>query len=314
VFCFYITRRRNKKNTAHSHGKSKGLPFAEELHPGNYYEPIETDEKPHGANLIYHEPWGAGQGIDVTNRAKQKDLAYATSEEIRVLIEKMEKDRNSIIEGDEFPTPDPTYYRHVSTFKYNGHNNKDKTDGNLKDKKESETESVASENCGTEKLESEDSKVEADRCIDSDNDSHNGEPDSVSNYFDGYESPRVSSSHPSDVSTVRSTSVQSDTKSELPNYVYEEDDVILDDIEIPDEPAPPIGLAILNQLKEKRKSGDLAEGVEGKIILGAYRDPQAGNDNRTREGTSEADDKSDSKSDAPYSPVYDEIADQQTKL
>ncbi|XP_052790236.1 uncharacterized protein LOC128224425 isoform X2 [Mya arenaria] len=305
----------------HESGGKKCLPFAEESHQANYYEPInDSDSKARDANLIYHEPWGKQDGVDVTNRAKQKDLAYATSEEIKVLIEKMERDRHSIIEGDDdYPSPDPTYYRHVSTFTFHPPERKNLNGNNegCKNKTESEDESLASDNCGTEKLESEDSKVEADRVIDSDCESHKVESETVSAYFDGYESPRVSSSHPSDISTAR-TSVLSDNRSELPNYVYEPDDVILEDhlsdLEIPDEHAPPIGAAILNQLKDKRKSGDLTEQDEGNIVLGAYREPRGSVDSGIREATPDSPDTEDLKSDYPYSPVYDEIAEQQTRL
>lgn len=286
-------------------------PYMEESHQVNYYEQISdksavaTPEA--GKHVIYHQPWGNQPGVNVQNRAKTADLAYATSEEIKVLIEKMEKDRQSIVDGcdEHYSEPDPTYYRHISTFSFKPHGT-DSPDGQganeQKSKSESETESVASENCGTEKLESEDSKVEADRGIDSDAECHKAESETVSATYDGYESPRVSSCHPSDATESVRTSVRSSVPSEFQNYVYHPDAVILEDsqsdLDIPDEYAPPVSDAV-----KKQSSSD------GKVTLGGYREPKGSNELLF----TDIDSDKDNKSDHPYSPVYDEIK-ENTKL
>lgn len=276
-----------------------------------------------GKNIVYHQPWGHQPGVSVQSRAKPPDLAYATSEEIKVLIEKMEKDQRSIIDGndDHYSEPDPTYYRHISTFTFKPHgsdlrgrNDDDEPDeaddGN---RKESETESVASDNCGTEKLESEDSKVEADRGIDSDVESHKVESETVSACYDGYESPRVSSFNPSDatesVRTSVRSSVRSDNPSELQNYIYQPDDVILEDsqsdLDVPDEHAPPVSVALGSQSKEGNNLD------KGKMVtLGSYREPKGSNEILFADSDSD----NEAQSSHPYSPVYDEIKEHNTKL
>ncbi|XP_052262551.1 uncharacterized protein LOC127866172 isoform X2 [Dreissena polymorpha] len=330
VICLIIRRRqRNKKNQQTPDVKAS-LSLGEESHPLNFYEPIGDESKysrngANNGNLIYHEPWGGQQGTDVGNRLQKKDLAYATSEEIKVLIEKMEQDRHKIVEGssDYYPSPDPTYYRHISTFTFKPHGSKQASKEDDEEEEENDRprtkDGDSDSNCGTDKQESEDSKVEADRGIDWDLESPLVESETVSAYCDGYESPRVSSCQPSESTSVRTSvrsSVKSEDVSELPNYVYEPDSVILEDqfadLEVPDEPAPPVSAAILSRLKEKRKSGELTERKEGEIILGAYREPKGSVENITRETTRDC--TEDSQSDHPYSPVYDEISDKQTKL
>lgn len=320
-------KRRNKKRKALPDAKECS-PYADDTHTNNFYEPI-NDKTPvvsseGGKHVIYHQPWGNQPGVRVQNRAKHDDLAYATSEEIRVLIEKMERDRKSIIDGteDHYTEPDPTYYRHMSTFTFQQHS-KDSPDGEAaseeRNRKESETESVASENCGTEKLESEDSKVEADRVIDSDNESHKVESETVSAYYDGYESPRVSSIHPSDLSeSVRTTSVRSGIKSnnpsELQNYVYHPDDVIFEDsqldLDVPDEPAPPVSEALASQPKKAKNTNDLSREGEGSIRLTGYREPKGSNEILF----ADSDTDNETQSSHPYSPVYDEIKEHNTKF
>lgn len=290
-------------------------PVEDDTQPVNYYEPVSNgDTKPGEGKNIYHQPWGQEAGISVHNRAKPTDLAYATSEEIKVLIEKMEKDRQSIIDGSEqhYSDPDPKYYRHMSTFSFKPDKvysplAMDDTDGT--NKKESETESVASENCGTDKHGSEDSKVEADRGLDSDTESPKFEPEAnMGPYYDGYESPRASQASESVRNSVRSDN--------LPNYVYQPDAVVfednLSDLDVPDEHAPPVSEAMEKQLDKLTDTCDKTV-TENNVTLGAYREPSGSLDNLTRGTTSQLDD-TENKSDHPYSPVYDEIKEQQTKL
>lgn len=289
----------------------------EEAHQVNFYETINdksavsTPEV--GKHVIYHQPWGNQPGVNVQSRAKPADLAYATSEEIKVLIEKMEQDRRVITDGavDHYSEPDPTYYRHISTFSFKPHGT-DSPDGEgpmEKSRKESETESVASENCGTEKLESEDSKVEADRGLDSDTECHRAESETVSATYDGYESPRVSSSQPSDATESVRTSVRSDVPSEFPNYVYHPEAVILEDshsdLDIPEEHAPPVSEAVIKQVQQHKFDKN-----DDKVTLGSYREPKGSNELLFMDSDTDNEDKSDH----PYSPVYDEIKEEHTKL
>lgn len=293
-------------------------PYGEEAHQVNFYEPINdksTVSTPEpGKHVIYHQPWGNQPGVNVQNRAKPADLAYATSEEIKVLIEKMEQDRRVITDGseDHYSEPDPTYYRHISTFSFKPHgtDNPDGVSATEKSRKESETESVASENCGTEKLESEDSKVEADRGLDSDTECQRAESETVSGTYDGYESPRVSSFQPSDATESVRTSVRSDVPSEFQNYVYRPEAVILEDshsdLDVPEEHAPPVSDAVIKQSKQ----GMEIEKNDGKIVLGSYREPKGSNELLFMDSESD----NENNSDHPYSPVYDEIKDVHTKL
>ena len=314
-FPIFSHRRREEQRPAPD--LKERLPTEEETQV-NYYEPINDSEnsKSSDARNIYHQPWGNQPGVKVNNRAKPNELAYATSEEIKVLIEKMEKDRQSIIEGsgEYFPTyaePDPTYYRHMSTFSFKPDkvsspirvHNDEVDNGNTKVGHESD--SNASENYETDKVESEDSKVEADRGIDFDMESPRVEAD-ASGYCDGYESPRVSQS--SDPTDSYRSSMRSDN---LQNYVYKPNDVILEDnisdSDVPDEHAPPVTEALKRMSSRTVDEEASNTKTDGQITLGAYREPSGSLDNLTK-------DHSDNKSDHPYSPVYDEIKDQQTKL
>lgn len=291
----------------------------QEAHQVNFYETVSDKSMctPEGGNhVIYHQPWGNQPGVNVQNRAKPADLAYATSEEIKDLIEKMEKDRQSIIDGsgEHYSEPDPTYYRHISTFSFKPHgiDSPDATD--LRNRIESETESVASENCGTEKLESEDSKVEADRGNDSDMESNRVDSETVSAYYDGYESPRVSSFQPSDATESVRTSVRSDNPSEFQNYVYQPEAVILEDsqsdLDIPEECAPTVSKAVISKSKDSTGSSSQSDANEREITLDVYRQPKGSNELLFMDTDSELE----SRSDHPYSPVYDEIKEQHTKL
>lgn len=306
---FFFNRRRNEKQSVPEMKDS--LPTDDETQV-NYYEPInDLDNKPSEVKNIYHQPWGHQAGINVQNRAKPNDLAYATSEEIKVLIEKMEKDRQSIIEGSgeylsRYAEPDPTYYRHMSTFSFKPDKvncpitDTDEVDNN---KESNETDSNNSENYGTDKLESEDSKVEADRALDFDVESPKVEAD-TSGYCDGYESPRTSRS-----SVTMEPTRHSARSDNLQNYVYKPNDVIIEDrlsdLDVPDEHAPPVSEA----LKRMSSKGTCDTDAQGQVTLGAYREPSGSVDNLTQDIPD-----TDNKSDAPYSPVYDEIKDQQTKL
>ncbi|KAL4241050.1 hypothetical protein ACF0H5_001828 [Mactra antiquata] len=325
VLLLYMRKRRKHKSRKSLPSSKECSPYKDEPQQVNYYEAINDKifipSDGAGNNVIYHQPWGDQPGISVNNRAKPSDLAYATSEEIKVLIEKMEKDRHTIIEGeqDHYSEPDPTYYRHISTFSFKppaGNDNIDGTSGSVVNKRqESETESVASENCGTEKLESEDSKVEADRAIDSDVESHKVESETVSTYFDGYESPRVSSFQPSDTTSVRTSvrsSLKSDNPAELHNYVYQPETVILEDghsdSDVPDEHAPPVSDAVKN--RNQSESTDEDGDDDSVFKLGGYTQPKGSKEVLNIDTDSDED----TTSDHPYSPVYDEIKDQHTKL
>lgn len=55
----------------------------------------------------YHAPWDASVFQAPNNRAKKNDLAYATSDEIQVLIQRMENERGRVSEGLNIPKPIP---------------------------------------------------------------------------------------------------------------------------------------------------------------------------------------------------------------
>lgn len=55
----------------------------------------------------YHAPWDASVFQAPNNRAKKNDLAYATSDEIQVLIQRMENERGCVSEGLNIPKPIP---------------------------------------------------------------------------------------------------------------------------------------------------------------------------------------------------------------
>ncbi|XP_060076688.1 uncharacterized protein LOC132556322 [Ylistrum balloti] len=66
----------------------------------------------------YHMPWDNGNFS--MNRAEQRDLAYATSDEIQVLIQRMEQDRRCLNEGvkeEEQVVPNPNFYIHIDDYK-----------------------------------------------------------------------------------------------------------------------------------------------------------------------------------------------------
>ena len=230
----------------------------------------------------------------------------------------MERDRQFVVEGepDPFPQPDPTYYRHIGNYRYKP-SEVDTPDGISEAEdasevdSETESKSLPSENCGTEKLESEDSKVEADRAIDSDIDSPKPESETVSAYFDGYESPRVSSFQPSDTSS-RRTSVRSDGQSDLGYAKFNQpENVILEDshsdLDIPLEQAPVPDVTITDRDTVCHKS---EKSYSGEITLGSYRQPK---------GSVKVRDEDDENLDENntghyYTTVYDKVSEEQTKL
>lgn len=55
----------------------------------------------------YHAPWDASVFQAPNNRVKKNDLAYATSDEIQVLIQRMENERGRVAEGVNIPKPIP---------------------------------------------------------------------------------------------------------------------------------------------------------------------------------------------------------------
>lgn len=286
----------------------------------NYYETIAPDDSPDKsptstAPRIYHQPWGHTEGISL-NRAKPHDLAYATSEEIKVLIEKMERDRYFLNEGesDHFQEPDPTFYRHISDYRYKPSEVEtpeglSEAEDVVENDSETESKSLKSDNCGTDKLESEDSKVEADRAIDSDVDSPKPESETVSAYFDGYESPRVSSFQPSDTSSQRA-SVRSEILSEVGYSKFNHlENVILEDShsdsDVPLEQAPVPNLQQTSTFKPEMKNF-------GEVSLGSYRQPKGGVG--SEEGIRLIDDLDENKTGHYYTAVYDKISDDHTKL
>ena len=68
----------------------------------------------------YQAPWDASM-LQGPNRMKKNDLAYATSDEIQVLIQRMEHDRRNLNEGASAapaPTPLKSYsYIHIDDYK-----------------------------------------------------------------------------------------------------------------------------------------------------------------------------------------------------
>lgn len=331
LVCLILRKKKNgRKRSPDTNGK--GFPYTDEaIHQVNYYESITPDDSfeksptsPTGPR-IYHQPWGTEQGIKL-NRAKPHDLAYATSEEIKVLIEKMERDRHFLVEGeaDTFQQPDPMYYRHISDYRYKP--SETETPEGLSEAEdvvevdsETESKSVMSENCGTEKLESEDSKVEADRAIDSDVDSPKPESETVSAYFDGYESPRVSSFQPSDTSSQR-TSVRSDIQSDLGYSKFSKaENVILEDshsdLDVPLEQAPVPNISQIDDKTEATDSGFKSDNSKsGEVTLGSYRQPKGSIDSVDTVKFNVKDDLDENKTGHYYTAVYDKISDGQTKL
>ncbi|KAL3877704.1 hypothetical protein ACJMK2_035370 [Sinanodonta woodiana] len=156
-----------------------------------------SDPPPTENKNIYNKPWGDTSAIQV-NRAKPADLAYATSEEIKVLIEKMENDRMNLREGDNYK-PDPKFYRNIRDYKFKlseseDLENPDHLYEDLFDGNDSNTESKQghSDHEVVEVVDSEDSKVEADM-----GDENNLSSDLRASLLEGYESPRSSSYYPS---------------------------------------------------------------------------------------------------------------------
>lgn len=336
-------KKRSRKRPPDVNGKS--FPYTDEaIHQVNYYESITPDDEKSptspGGPRIYHQPWGREPGINV-NRAKPHDLAYATSEEIKVLIEKMERDRHFVVEGEEedrFKQLDPTYYRHMSDYRYKP--SETETPEGLSEAEdvvevdsETESKSVMSDNCGTEKLESEDSKVEADRAIDSDVDSPKPESETVSIYFDGYESPRVSSFQPSDTSSQRA-SYKSDIQSDVGYSKFSQsENVILEDsqsdLDVPLEQAPVPNLSQISKTatddsgfkSDNSRHGEISLGTfkpdqsrPGDITLGSYRQPKGSIDSAEGVKLNITNDLDENNTGHYYTAVYDKISDGQTKL
>ena len=322
----YYYFRRQRKQKADQVSYKQCLPHAEDTLPQmNYYETVNDPDTKSvtmatstAGTHIYHQPWEQRPGISLPNRAKSGDLAYATSEEIKVLIENMERDRKFLNEGVEehFPVPDRVYYRHISDYTYQpdeSDDDDDEDDVDGKNDSETESKSVNSENSGTEQVGSEDSKVEADRAIDSDSESQKVESETVSASFDGYESPRVSSFHPSDTSSNRRSSNRySDYRSEFQRLVSQSSSVIAEDThsdtDVPLEYAPPVSQAI-NQLEVNSNVIDQSDDTkDNEISVGSYGEPRESTD--SGQGA-------DSESDISghfYSTVYDGISETQTKL
>ena len=329
----YLFRKNSRKRSPDANGKT--FPYSDEaVHQVNYYEsinPEETLQKAATGPRIYHQPWGNEGGISL-NRAKPHDLAYATSEEIKVLIEKMERDRHFLNEGNEehFEEPDPTFYRHIGNYTYKPSEVEtpelSENENVVEADSETESKSVKSDNCGTEKLESEDSKVEADRAIDSDVDSPKPESESVSVYFDGYESPRVSSFQPSDTSSQRTSvrsSVRSDVQSDVGYSKFSQvEDVIPEDsqsdLDVPLELAPvpnieqtgnissDTGISSFKPRPERRKFGE--------VTLGSYRQPKGSVNSEEGMRVNDGEKDLDENTGHYYTAVYDRIFDDQTKL
>lgn len=332
VLVCIILRKKKKSRKRTPDVNGKGFPYTDEaIHQVNYYESITPEDSfdrsptSPGGPRIYHQPWGREEGIKV-NRAKPHELAYATSEEIKVLIEKMERDRHFVIEGEEdpFQQPDPTYYRHIGNYRYKPSETEtpegfSEAEDVVEDDSETESKSVMSENCGTEKLESEDSKVEADRAIDSDVDSPKPESETVSVSFDGYESPRVSSFQPSDTSSQR-TSVRSDIHSDvgyskfsqLENVIREDSQ---SDLDMPLEQAPVPNLNKIGYKSEGDDSGFKSDNIKPReITLGSYRQPKGSIDSAEGIKLNINEDLDENNTGHYYTAVYDKIFDDQTKL
>ena len=238
----------------------------------------------------------------------------------------MERDRHFLIEGEEdrFPQPDPTFYRHISNYRYKP-SEVETPDGVSEagdvSEADSETESksLLSENCGTEKLESEDSKVEADRAIDSDVDSPKPESETVSAYFDGYESPRVSSFQPSDTSSQR-TSVRSDIQSDMGYSKFcQPENVILEDsqsdLDVPLEQAPVPDLTLIGSGSDRESVCHKSDNSKpGDITLGSYRQPKGSVDSTEGLKVDVDENLDENNTGHYYTAVYDKISDGQTRL
>ena len=251
----------------------------------------------------------------------------------------MERDRHFLNEGEQehFQEPDPTFYRHIGnyTYKPNEVDTPELSENEHAVEVDSETESksLMSENCGTEKLESEDSKVEADRAIDSDVESPKPESETVSAYFDGYESPRVSSFQPSDTSSQRNSvrsSVRSDGQSDVGYSKFSQsEDVIPEDsqsdLDVPLEQAP---VPNMEQSKNMNSDSAVNSGVSsfkpkpaerrkfGEITLGSYRQPKGSvnSEEGIGVGVKGSEKDLDENTGHYYTAVYDKIFDDQTKL
>ncbi|CAG2220888.1 unnamed protein product [Mytilus edulis] len=61
----------------------------------------------------YQQPWD-GKPLLMPNRRKKSDLAYATSDEIQVLIQRMDNERRKLNEGE---TTSPTGFIHIDDYK-----------------------------------------------------------------------------------------------------------------------------------------------------------------------------------------------------
>ena len=62
----------------------------------------------------YHQPWD-GKPLPTPNRLKKGDLAYATSDEIQVLIQRMDNERRQLNEGETCTSP--TGFIHIDDYK-----------------------------------------------------------------------------------------------------------------------------------------------------------------------------------------------------
>lgn len=81
----------------------------------NYYEAVDIRNGKAGHASTFAQVTPSSTPKPLHSRVRPEDLAYATSDEIGVLIQKMERDRHLINEG--IP-PDPKFYRHISDYDY----------------------------------------------------------------------------------------------------------------------------------------------------------------------------------------------------
>ncbi|XP_021358676.1 uncharacterized protein LOC110453820 isoform X2 [Mizuhopecten yessoensis] len=99
--------------------KQSGQFFPSEVkHPPPPPTPKTNKKTPEIEANPYHMPWDNSNFK--TNRAEQRDLAYATSDEIQVLIQRMEQDRRCLNEGakeEEQVVPNPNFYIHIDDYK-----------------------------------------------------------------------------------------------------------------------------------------------------------------------------------------------------
>lgn len=106
----------------------------------NYYEAVDIRNGKTGHGSTFAQATPSDTPKPLHSRVRPEDLAYATSEEIGVLIQKMERDRHLINEG---VSPDPKFYRHINDYDYvkdniyeTVNNNKDTEEGNDKSTEE----------------------------------------------------------------------------------------------------------------------------------------------------------------------------------